>query len=155
MTPDDADIWKPHLTVAAVVERHGRFLMVEEDIDGERVINQPAGHLEAGESLFEAVVRETLEETAWHVRPTALVAIYRWRAPAGTTFIRVTFAADALRHEPDRRLDTGIHRALWLTPQEVGRARIRSPMVRRCIDDYRHGHRYPLALLQDLATGGG
>jgi 8-oxo-dGTP pyrophosphatase MutT (NUDIX family) len=154
MTHDDG-IWKPHLTVATVVERHGRFLMVEEDIDGERVINQPAGHLEAGESLLEAAVRETLEETAWHVRPTALVAIYRWRSPAGTTFIRVTFAADGLHQEPDRRLDAGIHRALWLTAQEVHEARIRSPMVSRCIDDHEGGSRYPLALLQDLATGGG
>ncbi|HKK04612.1 MAG TPA: NUDIX hydrolase [Gammaproteobacteria bacterium] len=146
-------IWKPHVTVAAVAERDGRFLLVEEEIEGRLVINQPAGHLDPGESLVDAVVRETLEETAWHFRPTALVGVYRWVNPDNdATFVRFTFAGQVADHEPQRPLDKEIRRVLWLGPDELdARAdQLRSPLVRRAIDDYRAGRRYPLDLLLDL-----
>lgn len=155
--PSSADqVWKPHVTVAAVVERNGRFLVVEESVDGERVINQPAGHLEPGESLTQAVVREALEETAWHIRATALIALYRWCKPDdGTTFLRATFAAEPLRHDPERALDDDIHQALWLTAEQIRDARTRSPMVGRCVRDYLAGQSHSLALLQDIAITSG
>jgi len=146
-------IWKPHVTVAAVAERDGRFLLVEEEIEGRLVINQPAGHLDPGESLVDAAVRETLEETAWHFRPTALVGVYRWVNPENdATFVRFTFAGQVADHEPQRPLDKEIRRVLWLGPDELdARAEsLRSPLVRRAIDDYRAGRRYPLDLLLDL-----
>ncbi|MEJ2509826.1 MAG: NUDIX hydrolase [Gammaproteobacteria bacterium] len=146
-------IWKPHVTVAAVAERDGRFLLVEEEIEGRLVINQPAGHLDPGESLVDAAVRETLEETAWHFRPTGLVGIYRWVNPDNdATFVRFTFAGQVADHEPQRPLDKEIRRVLWLGPDELdARAdQLRSPLVRRAIDDYRAGQRYPLDLLLDL-----
>lgn len=148
------DVWKPHVTVAAVVERAGRFLMVEETAEGRRVLNQPAGHLEPGESLLEAMVRETREETGWEVEGLALVGIYRWSHPdhSEKTFLRVTFAARALAHDPDRALDTGIHGTLWLTCDELAASlgRLRSPLVLNCALDYLAGRRYPLELLRDL-----
>lgn len=148
-------IWKPNVTVAAVIERAGKFLLVEEEADGAVVLNQPAGHLDEGESLIDAVVRETLEETAWHIAPEALVGVYRWPHPAkGVTYLRFAFAGRALREEPARGLDHGIVRALWLTPEEIrkNRGRHRSPQVQRCIDDYLAGQRYSLDLLKDLAV---
>lgn len=147
-------IWKPHVTVAAIVEDKGRFLLVEEDIDGELVINQPAGHLDPGETLLDAVVRETLEESAWHIEPEALVGIYRWPHPTkDITFLRFAFFARGLRHEPTRPLDQEIRRILWLTPDEIAaqKERHRSPQVQRCIDDVQKGSRYPLALLKEFA----
>lgn len=146
-------IWKPNVTVAAVVEREGRFLLVEEAADGCLVLNQPAGHLDEGESLIEAVVRETLEETAWHFRPASLVGIYRWPHPAkAVTYLRFAFAGPVRNHDPDRRLDDGIVQALWLTADELrsASARQRSPLVQRCVDDYLAGRRFPLDLLTDL-----
>jgi 8-oxo-dGTP pyrophosphatase MutT (NUDIX family) len=146
-------IWKPHVTVAAVVEQQGRFLLVEEQIDGKAVLNQPAGHLEEGEDLVTAVIRETLEETAWHFRPAAVVGLYRWQQPStGSTFLRITFSGSCLGHEPGRPLDTDIERVLWLSPQEVRRqtTRLRSPMVLRSIEDYLAGHACPLSLLNDV-----
>ncbi len=142
----------PHVTVAAIAEDAGRFLMVRERIDGHVRYNQPAGHLEQGESLHEAVVRETLEETAWHFRPQALIGLYRWVAPDGTTFLRATFSGQAERHDPARGLDTGIEAAEWLRPDQIhalGDA-LRSPLVLRCIEDYQAGIRHPLEVLQDL-----
>lgn len=146
-------IWKPNVTVAAVVERDGRFLLVEEEADGALVLNQPAGHLDEGESLLQAVVRETLEETAWHIAPEALVGVYRWPHPTKPiTYLRFAFTANALRAEPNGTLDKGIVRALWLTPDEIRREqrRHRSPQVERCIEDYLAGQRYPLSLIKDL-----
>jgi len=146
-------IWKPHVTVAAVAERDGRFLCVEEEIEGRLVINQPAGHLDPGESLVDAAVRETLEETAWHFVPQALIGIYRWVNPEhDATFVRFTFAGEVADHEPQRPLDKEIRRVLWLGSDELdARAdELRSPLVRRAIDDYRAGRRYPLDLLLDL-----
>jgi 8-oxo-dGTP pyrophosphatase MutT (NUDIX family) len=145
--------WKPNVTVAAVVERRGQFLLVEEKADGGLVLNQPAGHLDEGESLLEAVVRETLEETAWHIAPEALLGVYRWPHPAKPiTYLRFTFVARALRAEPNGTLDKNIVRALWLTPEEIRRehARHRSPMVERSIADYLAGQRYAVSLIKDL-----
>ena len=146
-------IWKPHVTVAAVAEENGCFLLVEERVDGAAVLNQPAGHLEDGENLLAAVIRETLEETAWHFRPESLVGLYRWRQPeAGSTYLRFTFAGSCTGHEPERPLDADIERALWLSPAEIRRqvSSLRSPMVLRSIEDYLAGHAYPLSLINDV-----
>jgi 8-oxo-dGTP pyrophosphatase MutT (NUDIX family) len=144
--------WHPHITVATVIERDGRFLLVEERARGELVVNQPAGHLDPGETIVAAAVRETLEETAWRIEVTALIAIYQWTSPDDEHFLRFTFAGEALAHEAGRRLDTGIERALWLTPEELtgGRYTPRSPLVVRSVTDYRAGTRAPLALLASL-----
>lgn len=146
-------IWTPHVTVAAIVERDGRFLLVEEETEAGIVINQPAGHLEEHEGLLDAVMRETLEETGWHFRPTELLGVYRWRSPkSGVTYLRFAFRGELGRHEPERPLDAGILRALWLTPDEVRatQARHRSPQVARCVDDYLAGKRYPLSCVSEL-----
>lgn len=150
-------VWKPHVTVAAVAQRHGKFLFVEERVGGELVINQPAGHLDPGENLIEAVVRETLEETAWHFEPEALVGIYLWRQPQnGSTFLRFSFAGRVSGHDTSLDLDDGIERALWLTRDQIisQQPRLRSPMVLRGVDDFLAGQRIPLAVLEslDLAT---
>lgn len=146
-------IWKPHVTVATIAERDGRFLIVEESPgDQRRVLNQPAGHLEQGESLLQAAVRETLEESAWHFDPEGVVGLYRWSTPEGRTYLRVTLCGTVRDHQPERPLDPTIHRALWMSREALAAApeRLRSPMVLRCIDDYLDGHRYPLTLLMDL-----
>lgn len=140
------------MTVAAVAEQDGRFLMVEERIEGEVVFNQPAGHLEDGESLTAAVVRETLEETGWHFVPSGIVGVYRWRHPEGRTFVRVVFAGQCRERDGQRTLDEEIVAVHWLSDGELheNRARLRSPLVRACIEDYRAGRSYPLDLLVDL-----
>lgn len=143
-------IWKPNVTVAAVIERDGRFLLVEEDTGRGRLFNQPAGHLDPGESLIEGVARETLEETAHSFAPTALLGIYQYQHDAeGVTYLRFAFMGNLTGHDPGRPLDTGIVRAVWLSVEEIRResARHRSPLVMRCIDDYLAGRSYPLALL--------
>lgn len=145
--------WKPHVTVAAVVEQDGRFLLVEESIDGRICFNQPAGHLEEGESLIEAVIRECHEETGWHFVPDALVGLYRWRRDSGSpTFLRFGFAGRCTGHDAASPLDHGILAAHWLTADEI-RARacqLRSPLVQCVIDDYQAGQRFPLELLADV-----
>lgn len=144
--------WAPRVTVAAVVERNGRFLMVEETSGGRLVINQPAGHLEDQESLIEAAYRETLEETAWHVRPESVIGIYLWRHPIKRlTFLRIAFSAKTLQHDPDRVLDIGIERALWLSRADLlaREKQLRSPLVMRTLDDYLAGTRYPLSVVAD------
>ncbi|NJN47221.1 MAG: NUDIX hydrolase [Candidatus Competibacteraceae bacterium] len=146
-------IWTAHVTVATLVEYSGRFLMVEESIDGRSLYNQPAGHLENNETLLTAAVRETREETAWDVELEALVGIYQWHHPEnGETYVRFSFAAERRRHHPDQPLDSGIQRAAWLTQAEIAalQSQWRSPMVMRCIDDYLAGHRYPLSVLTAL-----
>ena len=146
--------WMPHVTVATVVERAGRFLLVEEHSPSisHLVINQPAGHVEAGETLVEAAIRETLEETGWHVCPTAFLGLYTYSPPSkpDSTYDRMGFLAEALSHEPDRPLDTGIERAVWLTPDELlATARARSPLVLRCIEDAQRGQSFPLDLIYE------
>jgi len=144
------EVWKPNVTVAAVCERDGRFLLVEEETDAGLKLNQPAGHLEPGEALVDAVMRETLEETAWSFRPEFLVGIYSWQHTVkGITFLRFAFAGSVQAHDPARALDAGIVRALWLEEDEIRRAgsRHRSPLTMRCIEDFRAGRNYPLDLL--------
>ena len=146
-------IWKPHVTVAAMLEQDGRFLLVQERVAGRSVYNQPAGHLEDNESLIDAVVRETREETGWEFEPERITGIYRWRQPEKQqTYLRITFAGRGLAYHPDSPLDDGIERTLWLTSDEVRRQtdRLRSPLVMRSIDDYVAGADYPLALLADI-----
>ena len=143
-----------HVTVACVVERDGKFLFVEERINGGLVLNQPSGHWEPGETLVEGAIREALEETAWEVQPTALLGVYEYKPPElDYGFLRFAFVADALHHHANRALDTGIARAVWLTPAELAEqsARHRSPMVLRGIEDYLAGRRFPLNLLAHLA----
>ena len=143
----------PEVTVAAVVAREGRFLLVEERIQGRLVLNQPAGHLEDRETLVEAAVREAREETAWRFHPEALVGTYLWRNPAnGRSFLRFAFCGDVDDHHPDQPLDKGIVRTLWLTPEELqGQpARLRSPLVMRCIEDFLQGRRQPLDTVSSL-----
>lgn len=143
----------PEVTVAAIVEQNRRFLMVEERIGGRLVLNQPAGHLEDGESLVEAAVRETREETAWRLHPEALVGIYLWRNPNdGRSFLRFAFRGTVDDHDPARPLDTGIVRALWLTHEQLRAQehRLRSPLVLRCLEDYLLGKRLPLATVESL-----
>ena len=143
-------IWKPNVTVAAVVQRDGKFLLVEEETEAGLAFNQPAGHLEDGEALIDAVVRETLEETAYHFRPTHLVGIYNWKRPGREiTYLRFAFAGELHGYEAGRKLDEGIVAARWLTSDEVraSATRHRSPLVLRCIEDLLAGKHYPLDLL--------
>lgn len=147
--------WKPDVTVAAIIERDDRFLMVEEHVGNRLVINQPAGHLEVNESFTAAVIREALEETAWTFMPDSLVGIYLWQHPErSASFLRVTFCGTVTEHDPDRPLDHGIKRTLWLSRDELEKkqTQLRSPMVIKCIDDYLAGTRYPLSLLTHLAA---
>jgi 8-oxo-dGTP pyrophosphatase MutT (NUDIX family) len=146
-------VWAPHVTVAAVVEREGQFLLVDELVDGRRVLNQPAGHLDDGENLVDAVIRETFEETGWRFRPTALVGIYRWRhLRKEVTFLRVAFCGEASGHDPSLTLDDGIIGSVWMTREQLAgaRERLRSPMVLRCVDDYLRGARHSLSILSDI-----
>lgn len=142
-------VWKPNVTVAALIERKGRFLLVEENTaDGVR-LNQPAGHLEPGESIVAACARETLEETAFAFTPTHLLGVYLWRSAADTAWLRFAFTGELGAFDPSRALDEGIIRTLWLTADELSarQAEHRSPLVKRCVDDYRHGRRYPIDLI--------
>jgi 8-oxo-dGTP pyrophosphatase MutT (NUDIX family) len=145
--------WNPEVTVAAVVERERRFLMVEEKIAGRLVFNQPAGHLEDRETLLEAVIRETREETAWRLIPEALVGIYLWRNPDnGRSLLRYAFCGGVDDHQPSQPLDAGIQRALWLSHEQLlaQPGRLRSPLVLRCLDDYLLGRRQPLDSVSTL-----
>jgi 8-oxo-dGTP pyrophosphatase MutT (NUDIX family) len=138
------------LTVAAVIQHEGRYLLVEEQTDDGVRINQPAGHLEPDESVLEAAVRETLEETAYEFTPRSLVGIYRWRHPARQlTYIRFAFCGELGAHQAGRDLDQGILRTLWLTAEEVRAcaASHRSPLVLRGVEDHLAGRRYPLEIL--------
>ena len=146
-------VWTPHMTVAAVIERDGHFLMVEEHAEGRRVVNQPAGHLEPNERLVDAVVREVLEESRSHFVPEAVIGIYRWVSPAtGETHVRVAFAGRVRGTEPERPLDEPIIAARWCTYEELQALTpdLRSPLVLGCIDDYLRGYRYPLEILREF-----
>ena len=147
--------WIPHLTVAAVIERDNRYLLVEEHIAGQSVLHQPAGHVEDGESLIEAVIREVREETAWEFAPEALVGIYRWRRNEdGDTFFRFCFTGRLIQHHAGLALDPDITCTVWLTPAELTAqaARHRSPLVGRCLADHLAGRRYPLELLSEVTS---
>lgn len=147
-------VWKPNVTVASVIEQGGRFLLVEERTRKGRRFNQPAGHLEEGESLPEAAVRETLEETAHAFAPDALVGVYSWRYPGtGVTYLRFAFTGPVTGHDPQQPLDKGILRAVWLTVDEIRERaeRHRSPLVLRCVEDYLAGRRFPLELIHHVS----
>ncbi|MEW6513375.1 MAG: NUDIX hydrolase [Pseudomonadota bacterium] len=144
-------LWKPNVTVAALMERDGRFLLVEEETDDGIRFNQPAGHLDEGESLIEACSREAMEETAHAFTPTELVGIYQWLRPQGDiTYLRFAFAGKVGAHETARQLDAGILRAVWMTPEEIEvcQARHRSPLVLQCVRDYLAGRRFPLDMIR-------
>ena len=151
--------WQPDVTVATIVVRDGRLLLVEERVNGSLVLNQPAGHLEPDESLADAALRETREETGWDVALTGFVGAYQWKAAPrgkeaeGRHYLRFAFAAEPLRHDPARPLDEGIVRALWLTPSELQDAadRHRSPLVWQAVADFLGGRRFPLELARQLA----
>jgi 8-oxo-dGTP pyrophosphatase MutT (NUDIX family) len=152
-SPAPRNVWCPHVTVACVVADGDRFLMVEEEACGRLAYNQPAGHLEDGESLTAAALRETLEETGWTVELQHLIGVQQWRSTEhGDGVVRFSFAARALSHDPDRPLDTGIHRALWLTRAEIAALgdRLRSPLVLLSIDAWLAGRRLPLDSLSSL-----
>lgn len=149
-------VWKPDVTVAAVVERDGRFLFVEERASGRVVINQPAGHLESGETFPAAVSRETLEETGWTFVPDAVVGVYVWQPEhVARSFLRIAFSGTLEAHDPQRPLDQGILRTRWMDRDQLlgVQTRLRSPLVLRCVDDYLAGTRYPLSLLSHLLPG--
>lgn len=143
--------WKPNVTVAAVIERDGRFLLVEEHTPEGLRFNQPAGHLEPGESLLEAAAREALEETAQRFVPEYLVGIYQWTRPQGDiTYLRFAYGGRIEGDEPGRKLDDGIVRAVWMTIDEVRATaeRHRSPLILQCIEDWRAGQRHSLSLVR-------
>lgn len=146
-------IWKPHVVVAAIVERDGQYLLVEEETDAGILFNQPAGHLEDGESLEDAVRREVFEETGHHFEPEALLGVYRWRHPSKPerTYMRFAFTGRITGFDPEAQLDAGILRAVWLPLAEIEalQHRHRSPLILDCIRDYQAGRRYPLDLLVD------
>ncbi len=142
--------WKPNVTVAAVIERDGRFLLVEEETAQGLRFNQPAGHWEDNETLEAGTVREALEETAYDFNPEYLIGVYRWHAPeSDITYLRFAFGGSLGAYHPERQLDEGIVRAAWLTIDEIraNQALHRSPLILRCIEDYLAGKRYPLELL--------
>ncbi len=143
-------IWKPNVTVAAVIEQDGKFLLVEEQTEHGILFNQPAGHLEPDESLTAGTTREALEESAYDFQPEHLLGIYHWHAAkSDTTYLRFAFTGRIVGHHPDRTLDKGILRAIWMTPDEIRatQARHRSPLIMRCVEDYLAGKRYPLDII--------
>jgi 8-oxo-dGTP pyrophosphatase MutT (NUDIX family) len=143
-------IWKPNTTVAAVLEQEGKFLLVEEHTTQGLMFNQPAGHWESNETLPAAAAREVLEESAYDFEPQFLLGIYRWHSDASEiTYLRFAFGGRILAHHPERVLDEGIVRAVWMTPDEIlaTQARHRSPLILRCVEDYLAGKRYPLELI--------
>jgi len=154
VNPEQPARWQPHVTVAAIIEKDARFLLVEECINGQLLLNQPAGHWENGETLIDAISRETLEETAWHFKPEYLVGIYQWQPPEQpqSTFLRFAFAGSLSGFEEDRELDSPITRTLWYKHQEIKESqdRHRSPQLLRCVEDYLKGKRYPLQVLNKL-----
>lgn len=146
-------IWKPHTTVAAVIEQDGKFLLVEEETAEGLRFNQPAGHLEEGESLFAAVIRETYEETAHHFEPQHLLGVYHWRHPTkDLTYLRFAFTGNVTGFDPDRKLDDGIIRAVWMTLEQIRDTQDvhRSPQVLASVEHYLAGQRFPLSVVHHL-----
>lgn len=150
---EPATIWCPHVTVASVVAEGDRFLMVEEDIHGELRINQPAGHLEPGESLPAAARREALEETGWDIELDHFIGAAQWYSPVHDHHVvRFAFAGHPLQRHPERALDTGVTRALWLSYPEIASLgqRLRSPLILATLNDWLAGQRLPLSVLRAL-----
>lgn len=141
-----------HTTVAAIAERDGTYLCVEEEIGNRLVLNQPAGHLELNETLIEAVQRETWEETAWRFTPTALLGVYHYTSDSGICYIRFAFIGQATDHDPHQPLDQGIRRAIWLDWPEICQRhhQHRGPQVAKALEDYRRGQCYPLDLVRSI-----
>jgi ADP-ribose pyrophosphatase YjhB (NUDIX family) len=146
--------WKPSVTVAAIIERDGKFMLVEEETSEGLKLNNPAGHLDPGESLADACAREALEETTHRFTPKELVGVYMSRMVRATTgeditYLRFAFCGELGGVQPGAQLDTGIVRTLWMTPDEIraSASRHRSPLLLRCMDDYLAGQRLPLPLL--------
>lgn len=153
-----AAVWRPHATVACVVARAERYLMVEEAINGRAMFNQPAGHLEDGESVLAAAVRETLEETGWNVELQHFIGMQQWRSTEhGDMVLRFSFAARAVDHDAQRPLDPDITRTLWLSRSEIAALgdRLRSPLILRSIDAWLAGQRLPLTVIDCLTAGPG
>ncbi len=147
--------WFPHVTVATVIESNGKFLMVEEDLHGKKILNQPAGHLDEGETLVQAAVRETMEESGRLVEITHLIEFSQWTSPnSGTHFLRACFAGKIIEFYPEAKLDDGIIQALWMTREEVQQNahRLRSPLVLHHIDHYLAGKRYDLDFFSYYST---
>jgi 8-oxo-dGTP pyrophosphatase MutT (NUDIX family) len=145
--------WMPHATVAAIVEKDGKFLLVEEETERGNRFNQPAGHLEDNETILQAVVRETLEETAYTFKPESLLGIYHWKHEHNdTTYLRFAFIGSVGAHQPELALDDGIIRAVWMTIDEIRSQAMlmRSPQVLTCIEDYISGRQFPLSVLTHL-----
>lgn len=145
--------WKPNVTVAAIIEHAGKFLLVEEITERGHRFNQPAGHLEEHETIIAAAIRETLEETAYDFTPEAIVGIYHWQHPLnGITYLRFAFSGTLGKHYPEQALDDGIIRTVWKTETEIAAesASMRSPQVLLCVQDYLAGKRYPLDILKHL-----
>ena len=145
--------WQPDVTVATVVVRDGELLMVEDHVAGVAVFNQPAGHLEPDESILQAAVRETLEETGWHVQLTHFIGAYQWKAPASNQhYLRMAFAATPIHFDPELSLDEGIIAAHWLSPSAIKALsdKHRSPLVWKLVQDYLAGQRYPLHAIHAL-----
>ena len=142
----------PHVTVATVVERQGRFLLVEEYSHQEKVLNQPAGHLDANETLAEAAIRETFEETRWRISLEGVLSLNLYRSPQnGTTYYRTTFVGRAIEEDPSAALDEGIIQPLWLSLDEIKarREQLRSPLVLDTVEQYLRQPHYPLKILGD------
>lgn len=146
--------WMPHVTVAAIIEENGKFLLVEETTDRGNRFNQPAGHLEDNESLLEAVIRETQEETAYTFTPQALLGIYHWKHEHNaTTYLRFAYIGTASNHQPAQKLDDGIIRTVWMSIEEMREKAtlMRSPQVLTCFEDYLAGKKFPLDVLTHLS----
>ncbi len=142
--------WQPHVTVATVIEDNGRYLLVEEFRDGKLVYNQPAGHLEPNESLAEAAIRETLEETGWHIELQGVVGMALYYVPQNqVTYHRTTFYAQTTQHDPNLSLDEGIERAIWMSYEEMLATadQMRSKLVIQAVEQYRTDHKYPLSMI--------
>ena len=145
--------FKPNTTVAAIIEQNGKFLLVEEQTDRGNRYNQPAGHLEDGESLIQAVIRETMEETAYEFTPEFLLGIYHWKHTHNdTTYLRFSFIGKVGAHHPLQQLDDGIVQAVWMDIDEMHQKAnlMRSPQVLTCVEDYLAGKRYPLQVVTHL-----
>jgi ADP-ribose pyrophosphatase YjhB (NUDIX family) len=144
------DRWRPNVTVATLVEKNNKYLMVHEAPNGVEVCNQPAGHLDENENLINAATRETLEETGWEVEVTHYLGLYRHIAKNGITYLRHSFLAQPIKHHPDMKLDTGIIKAVWMSYEDICmQDNLRGPLVKRLLDDYREGKIYTLDMLYD------